>query len=102
MILLLGSKEEVPQKPTEPVKFIEDMDEDEVATAVRANVLPISAIPNQYRPLPLIIACLVAGIAGRPKEFGQHLLYECHSSVLALGSGIAGGSECVQSAGERR
>lgn len=34
MVLLLGSKEEVPQQPKEHVKFIEDMDEAEVATAV--------------------------------------------------------------------
>uniref|UniRef100_A0A1B0A536 Ubiquitin carboxyl-terminal hydrolase n=1 Tax=Glossina pallidipes TaxID=7398 RepID=A0A1B0A536_GLOPL len=33
-ILLLGTKEEVPQQPSEPVKFIEDMNEIEMATAL--------------------------------------------------------------------
>ncbi|XP_055919410.1 ubiquitin carboxyl-terminal hydrolase 14 [Eupeodes corollae] len=33
-ILLLGTKEEVPQLPQEPTKFIEDMNESELATAL--------------------------------------------------------------------
>ncbi|KAI9576665.1 hypothetical protein GQX74_010647 [Glossina fuscipes] len=33
-ILLLGTKKEVPQQPSEPVKFIEDMNEIEMATAL--------------------------------------------------------------------
>uniref|UniRef100_A0A1A9W057 Ubiquitin carboxyl-terminal hydrolase n=1 Tax=Glossina brevipalpis TaxID=37001 RepID=A0A1A9W057_9MUSC len=33
-ILLLGTKDEVPQQPSEPVKFIEDMNEVEMATAM--------------------------------------------------------------------
>lgn len=35
VFLLLGSKEEVPEEPIEKPKFIEDMNESELATAVR-------------------------------------------------------------------
>ncbi|XP_017042934.1 ubiquitin carboxyl-terminal hydrolase 14 [Drosophila ficusphila] len=35
VVLLLGSKESVPEVPTTPVKFIEDMNEAEAATAMR-------------------------------------------------------------------
>jgi len=34
VVLLLGSKESVPEVPATPVKFIEDMNEAEAATAV--------------------------------------------------------------------
>lgn len=34
VILLLGTKEEVPKEPVERPKFIEDMNESEIATAV--------------------------------------------------------------------
>ncbi|EDW28377.1 GL18981 [Drosophila persimilis] len=35
VVLLLGSKEDVPEVPTTPIKFIEDMNEAETATAMR-------------------------------------------------------------------
>jgi len=38
VVLLLGSKESVPEVPATPVKFIEDMNEAEAATAV--GILP--------------------------------------------------------------
>lgn len=34
VVLLLGSKEKVPEVPQTPVKFIEDMNESEAMTAV--------------------------------------------------------------------
>lgn len=66
MILLLGSKEEVPQKPKEQVKFIEDMDEDEMATAVTKHTPPLyfslnhTSIRHKFT-----LEIVVAGITGR-------------------------------------
>lgn len=37
VILLLGTKEEVPTEPVERPKFVEDMNEEELASAVRTS-----------------------------------------------------------------
>lgn len=63
MVLLMGSKEEVPEKPKEQVKFIEDMDEEEIATIVSNLRLELPYLPVSLKHITHIHPPLVDGNA---------------------------------------
>lgn len=48
VVLLLGSKDKVPEVPQTPVKFIEDMNDAEAATAVLPLHLRVIVLSNRH------------------------------------------------------
>lgn len=77
--LLLGTKDELAVAPIEKTKFIEDMNESELAVAVSFFLLKLKPIFYNF-----FVVVVVDGTSSWFIKFRKYLLYECNSTMSQL------------------
>lgn len=77
--LLLGTKDELAVAPIEKTKFIEDMNESELAVAVSFFLLKLKPIFYIF-----FVVVVVDGTSSWFIKFRKYLLYECNSTMSQL------------------
>lgn len=88
---MMGSADALPEEPVVRPMFVEDMTEEQLASAVRVQPtdLPLQYFSRNQRNKPTAVKSLLSlscsdGVAVRIDESGQHMLHECNSAVSTL------------------
>lgn len=91
-LLMMGSADALPEEPVVRPMFVEDMTEEQLASAVRLQLtdLLLQCFSRNQRNKPtavkssmLSVSCS-DGAAVWIDESGQHMLHECNSAVSTL------------------